>query len=129
MFYYLIALQNYKYYVMLSDDDNISIDTLPSHNICDWLLINRPLRIEKVIKYDKKCSINDHVIYFMQQYGQGNVRGGTFINVILSNDEKQILDVAQYNRHFKLIDNYVTGCCCFSKPVEQHEPLLVEINQ
>ena len=51
MFYYLIALQNYKYYVMLSDDDNISIDTLPSHNICDWLLINRPLRIEKVIKY------------------------------------------------------------------------------
>lgn len=114
MFYYLIALSDYKYYVMLSENLNLMISDISVIKICDWLLCYRPLYIKEIIKYNAKYTVDDHVIYFMQQYGQNNVRGGTFINVILSISEKNLLNKMQDTRHFKLrhtIDNRWYNCC------------------
>jgi hypothetical protein len=115
---------------MLSEDDDLIINKIPGCNICDWLLVNRPLHVCKKIQYSKQYTIDDHVYYFMQQYGQNNVRGGTFLNVVLSFKEKKMLQEIMELRQFKLQKEQKKRrfllCSCF-KQFDESIPLLEEI--
>lgn len=96
LYYYLILLSSNKYYVTLSELSDYNIhdaygNNAPMESVCDWLLINKPVRILKKIKYNGTNSLNDHVILFMKEYGIANVRGGSYINVALTLEEKRCI--------------------------------------
>lgn len=138
LYYYLILLSNEKYYVMLSElsdfqacdayGNKVPLEPFTTASgwepfttasgwepVCDWLLINKPLRVIKQTKYDGSLSLDDHVILYMEEYGMNNVRGGSIIDVVLSSKQKQFIQDTTDHVCKKQINNKpVKKVSCFS---------------
>lgn len=85
MYFYIILLNDNKYYIISSKRDNITIDEIMKITGIDWLLINRPLHIIlKLYSTDPNVTVNKYVIEYMKKYGRQAVRGGSYTNVILT---------------------------------------------
>lgn len=84
-YYYLVLLFNDKYYVVSSSLTEFDIDDIYKDSLlCDWLLINNPVKIIEKVNSNMIDSLDDYVIMCMEKYGIYNVRGGSYINATLS---------------------------------------------
>lgn len=92
---YYILLENKKFFVASYKTKLITIDDIKATSALsgpDWLLINRPLAIIKIIASNPLFSMEDYVINFMSIEGIQNVRGSIYINsYILPETESLIL--------------------------------------
>lgn len=84
----LIELQNNKYYVICTEKKNFNIESLYKNNIEDWILINKALSIKSSCRKSDNRTLDECVMIYMSTYGMNNVRGGSFSNVILTNEQK-----------------------------------------
>ena len=90
-FIYYLLLQNNKYYLasfktqLMEIHDILSISAL---NGPDWLLINRPIRILKVVQSHSSYIMKDYILDCMRTHGIHNVRGDTLNNMIISQKEE-----------------------------------------
>jgi hypothetical protein len=79
---FLLELSNEKFFVGTTDNLNYSVDDYSEQN--EWTTKYIP---QKVIQLIPNCEIDEldnYVIRFMQEKGINNVRGGSFVNIILS---------------------------------------------
>lgn len=101
---YVLALENDKYYVGISDVHQSRIMSHFTNNGSAWTRKYRPEGVIKVIKGD--VFDEDKVTkQFMHQYGVDNVRGGSYCQMILSSDQRNTLE-----KEFKTIDNRCFHC-------------------
>lgn len=103
---YYILLENRKFYVasyktklMLIDD----IKAISALSGPDWLLINRPLAIIKIIESNPIFSMEDYVINYMSIEGIQNVRGSIYKNSYIS-PETESLIIGKMNKIYVPID-------------------------
>lgn len=92
MYFYIILLQNHKYYVLFSSNSAVTIDNINEIKNIDWLLINRPIHIIRKIPYHGQ-NIDDYVYEYMRIYGKNSIRGGTYTNAVLTT--KQNLEITE----------------------------------
>lgn len=97
LYFYLVYLGNDKYYVLLSENENFVLDDLYGNTALmepmpDWLLINKPIKVLERIPYTGNFSLNDHVVLYMEKYGIDKVRGGTYIDVVLTFNQKKAIE-------------------------------------
>ena len=91
---YYILLENYKYYVTSYKTKLMTIDDIKATSALsgpDWLLINRPLNIIKIIESNPLFSMEDYVINFMSVEGIENVRGSIYKDVYISQETESII--------------------------------------
>lgn len=100
MYFYLVLLQNNKYYILFSSNNLLTIDDINDIKNIDWLLINRPIHIVRKIPYSGQ-NIDDHIYEYMRIYGKQSIRGGKYTNAVLTTqqnmeiDEKFLLDIRE----------------------------------
>ena len=103
---YYIMLENRKFYVESYKTKLMTIDDIKATTALsgpDWLLINRPLAIIKIIESNPMFSMEDYVINYMSIEGVQNVRGGVYINNYIS-PETETLIISKMNRTYVPID-------------------------
>ena len=99
---YYIMLENRKFFVTNYKTNLMSIDDIKStSSLCgpDWMLINRPICIIKIIKNNADFEIDDYVINLMSIEGIKNVRGGSYINTYIS-PETEICILRRVNNSY-----------------------------
>ena len=80
---YYILLENRKFYVASYKTKLMTIDDIKATSALsgpDWLLINRPLGIIKIIESNPLFSMEDYVLNYMSIEGIQNVRGSIYIS-------------------------------------------------
>lgn len=103
---YYILLENRKYYVASYKTKLMTIDDIKATSALsgpDWLLINRPLGIIKIIESNPLFSMEDYVLNYMSIEGVQNVRGSIYINSYIS-PETESLILSKMNRTHVPID-------------------------
>lgn len=91
---YYILLENRKFYVTNYKTRLMTIDDIKATTALsgpDWLLINRPICVIKIIESDPLNSMEDYVINFMSIEGIKNVRGSVYINTQISSETESII--------------------------------------
>lgn len=91
---YYILLENSKFYVASYKTKTITIDDIKATSALsgpDWLLINRPLTIIKIIESNPLFLMEDYVINYMSIEGIQNVRGSIYISSYISPETESLI--------------------------------------
>lgn len=96
MFIYILKLKNEKYYIGKSRNKNTLIKRIKQHYTYRgsvWTKKYKPQKIIDVIKYDENDKyIEDKIVFdYMNKYGIDNVRGGSFCQIKLNQEEIKII--------------------------------------
>lgn len=91
---FIIKCQQEKYYLGLSNSFvSIFFTHYENHNNISWLNIYKPIQIVHIEHFFNFNKLNNSVIYYMFVYGIENVRGGSYTNINLSN--QQYIEITQ----------------------------------
>ena len=111
---YILKCINSKYYVGRTDDLKFRIDNHFNNKGSFWTQVYKPIKVLKIIK---KCTIYDedkYTIMMMTKYGINNVRGGTFSNFNLNNNEIRVINKMIRNAHDKCFNcgsnHFINNC-------------------
>lgn len=91
---YYLLLENRKFYVVSYKTKLMTIDDIKATSALsgpDWLLINRPLSIIKIIESNPKFSMEDYVVNYMSIEGVQNVRGSIYTNTYISPETESLI--------------------------------------
>ena len=91
---YYILLENRKFYIASYKTKVMTIDDIKATSALsgpDWLLINRPMAIIKIIESNPLFSMEDYVINYMSIEGIQNVRGSIYINSYISSKTESLI--------------------------------------
>ena len=87
MFYiYILQLEGNKYYVGKTKNPNIRITEHFNFNGSQWTKKYRPLKVFEVISNCDEYDEDKYTLKYMKKYGIDNVRGGSFCQMKLSNE-------------------------------------------
>ena len=118
MFLHIVLLEKEKLllHVSIHNKENMSIIMLECELIYKYTLIYKPLRIVETIVICQNDEINFFVKKYMKYYGIDNVRGGSYTNTELTNEERnhitnELLQDLEINRKqcniiFDIIEKY-----------------------
>tara|TARA_Y100000389_G_C17369980_1_gene468464 strand:+ start:115 stop:996 length:882 start_codon:yes stop_codon:yes gene_type:complete len=114
-FIYILELVNNKYYIGSSKNPNKRINRHCNKRGSVWTKINKPIKTIDIIKEKSKFDEDFITIQYMEKYGIENVRGGTFSQITLKEEEiniiKKMLDTKN-NRCYKCggTNHYINEC-------------------
>lgn len=96
MFIYILKLKNDKYYIGKSKNKYTLRNRIKQHYTYRgsvWTKKYKPQKIIDVIKYQKdEKYIEDKIVFdYMNKYGIENVRGGSFCQINLKEEEKNFI--------------------------------------
>lgn len=96
MFIYILKLKNDKYYIGKSRNRHTLQNRIKQHYTYRgsvWTKKYKPQKIIDVIKYEKDDKyIEDKIVFdYMNKYGIENVRGGSFCQIKLGEEEKKLI--------------------------------------
>ena len=91
VYIYVLKLIDDKYYVGKTENYDIRLNQHFDFNGSKWTQKYKPLYIEELIPNCDNLDEDKFTIKYMIKYGIDNVRGGTFCQIILSNDLINIL--------------------------------------
>ena len=86
VYIYILKLENHKYYVGKSNNPSIRLESHFSSNGSAWTKKYKPLEVIEVIPDCDNYDEDKYTLKMMNKYGILNVRGGSFCQINLSND-------------------------------------------
>jgi len=92
MYIYILKLTNCKYYVGKTTNPKIRLDDHFNFSGSNWTKKNKPIQIEKIIPDCDDFDEDKYTIKYMEKYGINNVRGGSFCQNQLSDDNKKTIE-------------------------------------
>lgn len=95
----VINCENDKKFLYLCDGEYFDLESDYDKIKCEYICINKPLYVDKMIKVNDIFDVDKYVKYYMYNYGIDNVRGGSYIDNKLCNE---LVDFIK--REFLLID-------------------------
>ena len=112
---YILKLKNIKYYVGKSQDPTKRFYEHLSGLGSIWTQNHEPIEIIEIIHDTDDFEEDKQVKKLMSQYGIDNVRGGSYSQIDLSQEQKNILQIELRNAQNKCIncgktDHYVKNC-------------------
>ena len=99
---------NYKYYVGKTQNQHFSLEKDFQENKCKWTNKFKPLQMIKFIKNCRDSQLENYTIDMMNKYGIINVRGGSFSEVNLTDENIKKL---KQQIHFSDMKCYICGEC------------------
>jgi hypothetical protein len=89
---YVFQLEKSKYFVYLDEPNKTDAETMLSAEIqYDFLKKYRPLKIIKKIKQSNMFDLDNYVKQYMILFGYQHVRGGSYIEELLSPQQEELL--------------------------------------
>ena len=88
---YILKLKNNKYYIGKSQDPEKRFVEHLSGLGSSWTQIHKPIEIIKIIKNSDDFEEDKQVKKLMSLYGIDNVRGGSYLQLELSQEQKNLL--------------------------------------
>jgi hypothetical protein len=92
MFIYILKLENNKYYVGKTLTPFKRITQHFKEIGSEWTKLHKPLEIEEIIPNCDDYDEDKYTRIYMDKYGINNVRGGSFVQVKLSEEDIKILN-------------------------------------
>ena len=89
---YVLELEHGKYYVGKTKNLDSRIRQHFNGNGSWWTKYNKPIKVIKTYTNTEKFDEEKITYQYMDLYGIDNVRGGSFCNIKLTNDQKSVLD-------------------------------------
>ena len=83
---YALELENYRFYIGRTKTQEFDVNTILDRPNIEWTIKNKPLRVMEIIKNCDELEENKCVIKYMNFYGIDFVRGGSFSDMILSDN-------------------------------------------
>lgn len=91
VFIYVLRLEQNKYYIGKTTNPNFRIESHFNSDGSAWTKLYRPIEVLEIIPKCDEYDENKYTQIYMSKYGIDNVRGGSFVQVKLSNSEKRTL--------------------------------------
>ncbi len=92
VYIYILKLQNNKYYVGKTNNPKIRVDNHFNFSGSNWTKKNKPIQIEQIIPDCDDFDEDKYTIKYMEKYGINNVRGGSFCQDQLSDDNQKTIN-------------------------------------
>jgi len=86
MFVYILQLEEGKYYVGKTEDPEYRIETHFASNGSAWTKKYKPLSVVEIVPDCDNYDEEKHTLKCMEKYGINNVRGGSFCQIRLSDE-------------------------------------------
>ena len=86
VFIYILKLENNKYYVGKTSDPKFRLEQHFNYSDTQWTIKYKPIEILDIIPDCDDFDEDKYTLKTMEQYGIDNVRGGSFCELILSED-------------------------------------------
>jgi len=86
VYIYILKLENHKYYIGKTNNPSIRLESHFSSNGSAWTKKYKPLEVIEVIPDCDNYDEDKYTLKMMNKYGILNVRGGSFCQINLSND-------------------------------------------
>ena len=89
---YILKLKSNKYYIGKTSNPKFRLDSHFNYNGSSWTKKYKPINIHQLIP---DCDIFDedkYTLKYMKKYGINNVRGGSFCQMKLTNENKKIIE-------------------------------------
>ena len=103
VFIYILLLETKKYYIGKTNNPHIRLDSHFNSNGSEWTKIYKPIKVYELISDCDSYDEDKYTLKYMEKMGINNVRGGSFCQVELSEEQ------------LKLINNMIKGATdkCF----------------
>lgn len=92
-FVYILQLEHHKWYVGKTKDLTKRYEEHKSGKGCEWTKIHRVIKLEKSMMTDDDFQEDLWTKKYMQLYGIDNVRGGSYCQVLLHDDQIHFLEI------------------------------------
>lgn len=92
VFIYVLKLKNNKYYIGKTTNPKIRLDTHFDSNGSKWTQKYTPLNIQEIIPDCEDFDEDKYTLKYMNKYGIDNVRGGSFCELQLTNESKNMIN-------------------------------------
>ncbi len=91
VFIYTLLLENNKYYVGKTNNPDFRLESHFSSNGSVWTKTHKPIKLLELIPDCDNYDEDKYVIKYMEKYGIYNVRGGSFSQLKISDDNVKVL--------------------------------------
>lgn len=91
VFIYVLKLKNNKYYVGKTSNPKIRLDNHFHLSGSKWTQKYTPLNIQEIIPNCEDFDEDKYTLKYMNEYGIDNVRGGSFCEINLTNESKNMI--------------------------------------
>lgn len=83
VYIYVLALENNKYYIGKTNNPQFRLESHFTANGSEWTKLYKPLSVLKIIPDCDNYDEDKYTRIYMDKYGIDNVRGGSFVSVVL----------------------------------------------
>ena len=103
---YILQLANNKYYVGKSINPEFRLEQHFNNNGSAWTQKYKPIKVVEIIPYCDDFDEDKFTLKYMSLYGVNNVRGGSFCNIKLDDNNSEVIS--------KMINGSTDKCflCC-----------------
>jgi hypothetical protein len=102
VYIYALLLENNKYYIGKTENPKFRIDTQFNGNGSYWTKKYKPIQLIELIPNCDNYDEDKYTLSYMEKYGIHNVRGGSFSQMVLNNNNILVLN--------KMINNATNKC-------------------
>ena len=85
---YILKLKNNKYYIGKTNNIKLRLLNHNKGNGSQWTKKYKPIKVIEIIEDCDNWDEDKYTLQYMNKYGIDNVRGGSFCQLLLSNENK-----------------------------------------
>lgn len=89
MYIYVLSLSSNKFYIGKTEVSSKHLKDHTAHIGLDWTTKYEPIDVIEVINMDSYNNEDTHTLKYMKKVGLNNVRGGSFIEMVLDKSVKK----------------------------------------
>jgi hypothetical protein len=86
VYIYVLKLENNKYYIGKTETPKFRIENHFSSNGSEWTKLYKPIKIIEIIPDCDNYDEDKYTKIYMDKYGINNVRGGSYVQIELNED-------------------------------------------
>jgi hypothetical protein len=86
VYIYVLKLENNKYYIGKTENPKIRLENHFSSNGSEWTKLYKPIKIIEIIPNCDNYDEDKYTKIYMDKYGIDNVRGGSYVQIELNED-------------------------------------------
>ena len=92
VFIYILQLESNKYYIGKTNNPDIRLDSHFNSNGSEWKKIYKPIKVYELISDCDSYDEDKYTLKYMEKEGINNVRGGSFCQVELSDEQIKLIN-------------------------------------
>ena len=92
VFIYILLLELNKYYIGKTNNPDIRLDSHFNSNGSEWTKIYKPIKVYELISDCDSYDEDKYTLKYMEKEGIDNVRGGSFSQIKLSDEQIKLIN-------------------------------------